>query len=534
MAIEYDNRKKYSSEELMELAFQESLFSVDDDNHTNKPNPKVGAILTTTEGKILATAHRGELRIGEHCEYTLIERKLKSENLRGCHLYVTLEPCVDEARTPPKRGCSTHIIKARLGKVFIGIRDPNVDVENKGAEKLMSKGIEVKDFQPEIATKIRKSIADFIQYQEAQKFTKQGKEAQIPVDYLKQAIADTSISLFSKQAIDEFIKNSEAGFTYPSQPFNEWALSFGVATKDGNNVLPTNLGLLLFGEHSEETLHHTIFKVELDYGSGKSEIKDLGGPVATQLQRVMDFIQDKGLRMTIDRSSAKRKTISEFPLEVMREVIANAIIHRDYSIEEATNYLYVSPEKIIVRSPGLLMSPLTIDDMQTMDLPSISRNPKIMFVYNRMGLAEQRGIGLRNMKRLPELGFPSPTFNMRGNILEIIFARGASSIPELMGVDTENLTREDRDGLFFIQQNEAVVVKDYATHFGLTDKTAQRRITKLLELGLIEKEGENRWVRYKIKNVKDKIKDNLSTQKNKNLYQGQNQGQIVLDRQNKK
>jgi ATP-dependent DNA helicase RecG len=498
MAIEYDKRKKYSPEELMEMAFQESLFSIHE--HIDKPDPKVGAIITTSDGKILATAHRGELRIGEHCKYTLIERKLKSANLKGCHLYVTLEPCVDEARKQPKRGCSTHIIKARIGKVFIGIRDPNVDVENKGAEKLMSKRIEVEDFHPEVADKIRESMADFIQYQEAEKLKIKQQKKEEPLEYTKQTVPNTTISLFSEQAVDEFIENSEAIFTYPSQEFNDWALSFGLATKDGNNVnVPTNLGLLLFGEHSEEKLHHTIFKVELDYGNGKTEIKDFGGPVATQLQRVMDFIQDKGLRMTIDRSNAKRETISEFPTEILREVIANAIIHRDYSIEQATNYLYISSEKIIVRSPGLPMPPLTIDDLRTMDLPSISRNPKIMFVYNRMGLAEQRGIGLRNLKKLPEYGFPLPVFNMRGSILEIVIARDSSLIPELIGVDAENLTQEDRNGLFFIQKNESVAVKDYATHFGLTDKTAQRRIAKLLKLRLIEKEGENRWVKYKIK-----------------------------------
>lgn len=200
-----------------------------------------------------------------------------------------------------------------------------------------------------------------------------------------------------------------------------------------------------------------------------------------------------------DRNKAKRETATDFPMEVLREVVANAIIHRDYSITEATNYIYIGPEKIIVRSPGMPMPPLTIDDIRTMDLPSVSRNPKIMYVYNRMGMAEQRGIGLRNMKRLPQYGFPLPTFNMKGNILEIVFARDASLIPELKGANTEGLTQEDRDGLFFIQQNEPVAVKDYAKHFGLTDKTAQRRIARLFERGLLEKEGDNRWIKYRIK-----------------------------------
>lgn len=497
MAIEYDKKKKYAPEELMEMAYQESLFSIHE--HDHKPDPLVGAILTTSDGKIMATSHRGELRIGEHCEFTLIERKLKSENLKDCHLYVTLEPCIDKVRKPPKRGCATHIYKARLAKVFIGIRDPDIDIENEGANELITKGIIVEDFHTEIAEKIRLSLAEFIKYKEGQKLIVKQEREEKPIAYLKQAAINTTISQFSNTAVNEFISNSQASFTYPSKAFNDWALSFELATKDGENILPTKLGLMLFGEHPDDTLSHTIFKVELDYGDGKTEIEDFGGPVATQLPRVLKYIQDKGLKLTINRSKAKREAVSDFPMEVLREVISNAIIHRDYTLTEATNYIYLGPEKIIVRSPGMPMPPLTIDDIRTMDLPSISRNPKIMYVYNRMGLAEARGIGLRNMKRLPEYGFPLPTFNLKGNVLEIVFVRDALLIPELKGVNADDLTKEDRDGLFFIQQNEPISVKEYASRFGLTDKTAQRRIANLFEKGLLEREGENRWIKYRIK-----------------------------------
>ena len=497
MAIEYDNKTKYTPEELMGMAYEESLYSIHE--HDHKPDPLVGAILTTANGKILATAHRGELRIGEHCEYTLIERKLKTENLNGCHLYVTLEPCIDKVRNKPKRGCATHIFKARLGKVFIGIRDPDIDIENEGVNELIAKGIQVEDFHSEIADKIRESLTEFIKYKEAQKLILQHERDVIPISYLKQPATNTSITSFSKSAVDEFIKNSHASFTYPSEEFNNWALSFELASKENNNIVPTKLGLMLFGKNADDTLSQIIFKVELDYGTGKPEIEDFGGPVATQLPRIMKFIEDKGLKLTIDRSKAKREIVADFPIEVLREVIANAIIHRDYSITQSTNYIYIGPEKIIVRSPGMPMLPLTIDDIRTMDLPSVSRNPKIMYVYNRMGLAEQRGIGLRNMKRLPQFGFPLPTFNIKGNILEIVFARDSSLIPEMKGIINVELTGEDREGLFFIQQNEPIAVKDYAKQFSLTEKTAQRRIAGLFEKGLLEREGGNRWIKYKIK-----------------------------------
>jgi ATP-dependent DNA helicase RecG len=498
MSINYDKNKKYSSIELMEMAYQESLYSIHE--HDHKPDPLVGAIIATEDGKILATAHRGELRIGEHCEYTLIERKLKTENLNGCHLYVTLEPCIDKVRTKPKRGCATHIFKARLGKIFIGIRDPDIDIENEGVNELISKGILVEDFHSDIADKIRISLENFINYKEEQKLllTEERKVVQL-VPYLNQAVINTTISSFSKLAVGKFIKNSQAKFAYPSSEFISWALSFALVIKEEETIIPTKLGLMMFGEHVDETLSHTIFKVEIDYGGGKTEIEDFGGPVATQLPRILEFIKNKGLKLIIDRNSAQRKIVADFPIEVLREVIANAIIHRDYSIIEATNYIYIGTEKIIVRSPGTPMPPLTINDIRSMDLPSISRNPKIMYIYNRMGLAEQRGIGLRNIKRLPQMGFPLPSFNMKGNILEIVFVRDSTLIPELKGISNEGITDEDRNGLFFIQQNEPITVKDYAKHFNLTEKTAQRRIANLFANNFLEKEGNNRWVKYRIK-----------------------------------
>ena len=66
--------------------------------------------------------------------------------------------------------------------------------------------------------------------------------------------------MFSKSAVDEFIKNAENAFTYPSQPYNEWALSFELAPNDGDNIVPNKLGLMLFGDHADDILTQTILK----------------------------------------------------------------------------------------------------------------------------------------------------------------------------------------------------------------------------------------------------------------------------------
>ena len=239
--------------------------------------------------------------------------------------------------------------------------------------------------------------------------------------------------------------------------------------------------------------------MEIEYPDGSTEIEDFGGPVSTQLRRVFSYVSDKALKLTIDRSSAKRTANTDFPLDILREAIANAIIHRDYSITSSPNYLFVSNDKIVIKSPGLPMPPLTLADIKTLDLPSVSRNPKIMYVYNRMGLAEQRGIGLRSMKSLSEKGFPLPIINLMGNVLEISFARSSNALSEIISSETADLSEQDKQGIQFIQENQSISVSDYANEFKIATKTAQRRLSDLVEKGLIIKEGERRWTRYRIK-----------------------------------
>ncbi len=99
----YKTKRKHTLRELMELAVAEGDRSIPE--HTNREDPFVGAIVATKDGEILSRSHRGELRVGEHCEFTLLERKLRDRDLTDCVLYVTLEPCTDESRGQAKWGC---------------------------------------------------------------------------------------------------------------------------------------------------------------------------------------------------------------------------------------------------------------------------------------------------------------------------------------------------------------------------------------------------------------------------------------------
>ena len=103
------------------------------------PNPCVGAVLEQG-GQIVAEGWHKAFG-GPHAEVECLkDAKAKGVDPSGCTLYVTLEPCNHQGKTPP---CTRAILEAGVKRVVIGCADPNPHVTGGGAAALRAAGLEV-------------------------------------------------------------------------------------------------------------------------------------------------------------------------------------------------------------------------------------------------------------------------------------------------------------------------------------------------------------------------------------------------------
>ena len=125
-----------------------------------RPHPRVGAVLVLKEQ--VFEAYRGQLSQGDHAEFTVLERRLADRDLEGATLYTTLEPCT--TRFHPKSPCAHRIASRRIGRVVIGMMDPNPAIYGNGVDHLRRNGIKVEFFPPSMEQEIENDNIQFAEH----------------------------------------------------------------------------------------------------------------------------------------------------------------------------------------------------------------------------------------------------------------------------------------------------------------------------------------------------------------------------------
>jgi len=480
-------KSKFNARKLMELAVDVMKKSISEPRADGNTTPKVGAVIWKPDGTV-ESACRGELRHGDHAEFTLLERKNRSSALDGSILFATLEPCAPGARNHPKLGCAERIVNARIKEVWIGCLDPHPKVARKGRQFLKDNNVSVKIFDRDLQEVIEQENEIFFQQAEAAAEKKKKEQGPVLSEY-EGAIKNVALSDFSNDVLESYRSMLMGRGEHTEAEFHRRLFHQGLLEEEDGKLLPTGFGMLLFGKHPRDVMEQAGVLGTL-FINDNEEPKDFDDPIVLTPDQAIQWLKDK-LPNPISRTEARRKEINEIYYELIREGLVNALVHRDYNIKQAKIQLMVTDDKTVIRSPGEPMDPITLEQLQSFDAPMLSRNPRLHAVFNTMELAEERGLGLRSMRsRAQEAGLPLPSYRWSDPYLDLTVYRTPESATAVLDeVAFADLSESERSGWQWFSTQIACTSREYAENMHMDVRSARRHLNHFVELGLVRKIG---------------------------------------------
>jgi ATP-dependent DNA helicase RecG len=391
-------------------------------------------------------------------------------------------------------------VQARIKEVWVGIADPDPTVDRKGIKHLQNSGVTVHMFERDLQEQIQQANVDFILQALERAAAQEEKTSKVvSLSPLENAFADSAIVDFSTEALDRYREIARIEDRVGSAAFNRRLVRQGLLKQKNDKFVPTGFGLLLFGIEPRTSLPQAGMLGTIHYPDGKEETRDFDGSLVLIPPQVEQWLRDK-LPAVLDRSHMRRREAPPVPFEMVREAVVNALIHRDYENRRAKCQLIVNENTITVMSPGGPLSPITLDQLQSFSAPMLSRNPELHYVVARMGMAEERGLGIKTLKsRAQQERLPLPKYEWEDPYLKLtIFRAPGAAARTLQSAVLASLTESEKNGWEWLATIGKTKTKSYAGQMQLDVRTAQRHLNHFLELGLVKKSGLARSTEYEV------------------------------------
>lgn len=317
LKLKNKSNEVFTDEECEWITYYESLKSRRDKEHDSNKDPLVGALIRDKNGHILEISHRASGQEGEHAEYVLIKNKLSGADLSECHLFTTLEPCVDDCRSHEGKSCSSIICKTEIKDVHIGILDPNPTVRERGLSLLFRNGIKVYPYSGEIVELIYNSCDTFK--------NPTSEEVELIRRFKKDVFPFFDVPAVETYLKDFCVANNET-YDYEKN-LNSFILdlirrqfvSFNARHIEVNDSIK-----ILF--YKNEFLPHLLCRQIKIIDSRNPEVDRSVITIDYPLPTLYHYIENNYSFDKVDKVA-------------FREIIANLIIHRSYDINDSLGYI---------------------------------------------------------------------------------------------------------------------------------------------------------------------------------------------------
>jgi ATP-dependent DNA helicase RecG len=201
-----------------------------------------------------------------------------------------------------------------------------------------------------------------------------------------------------------------------------------------------------------------------------------------------------------------REDYYEIPLEALRETVANAIIHRDYSMRGTSIMVEVHEDRVIIKNPGGF--PAGMSQEKLGDL-SVRRNELIADIFARMHRVERMGSEFKRIREsMDGAGLPFPKISSNGFFF-IEFERPRKTAEKKVGLGEKlgvrlgvKLGVNQNRILEIIAEDEFATIVGIAAKLKLSTTAVENNIAKLKARGILRREGSDKAGHWEISEFK--------------------------------
>ncbi len=233
--------------------------------------------------------------------------------------------------------------------------------------------------------------------------------------------------------------------------------------------------------------------------------EDIRGPMPLAIERTIAFI-DRNTRHPMRIAGLNRVRLDEYPVDSLREALVNAVAHRRYDDAGRKILLEVFSDRVVLSSPGYPPKPITLAGLRSGKYRPCSRNPVLAQCLSYFHRIEERGSGFRRMRdQMLNHGLDHPLIGTDMGYFQVTFPGPGENIDRLRTPEERlwvtkaveaQLSERQKAMLSLLVQGEVLTSRRCEVEFGITRDTANRDFSRLMELGLVTREGQGRSTRY--------------------------------------
>jgi ATP-dependent DNA helicase RecG len=302
--------------------------------------------------------------------------------------------------------------------------------------------------------------------------------------------------------IKDYFKESKLTGQLKGKHFHDLLKKEHFAVSENNRLVPTIAGIVLFGKHPPIEMPHTIIRADRYKGLDVTmwiDRADIEGDAFTSAAETEKFML-KNIRTSYTPRGFKTEVKTEYPIEALKEAITNAIAHRDYHIGESI-LVKMFDDRIEIWSPGELLRPLTIDQLNDLSYRPKSRNRTIANVFSRKKLMDKRGTGILRMNNFcDKWKLPRPEFKEQGGYFGIIFTNPNyyTKAPEIK----VGLNKRQKRAVEYVREEGRITTKEYSKLCSCSERAALMDLTDLVNKHIIVRKGRGRATYYAFNHVR--------------------------------